>query len=114
MSLVASASSSVWFKKKLTALSGQSIKIDEVNVNSFLFFEYKIALCNSAGTLVCSMILNGHKIGSQVVDKVSSKAGSGIDYEITASINSGSLEIDLQNNESFDLRVGFARILVEA
>lgn len=114
MSLVSANSSSVWFKKKITVAAGQTVKIDSFPSNSFLRVHYYVAFRNSSGTVVKVLDYDAYKVNGAIVDRVYSKSGSSVDYSISSSLVSGSLELQLVNNESFDLSVGFARILIDA
>lgn len=114
MSLVVSASSTVWFKKKVSVGAGQTVVIDSVNESTFLRIHYKIALKNSSGTLVRSFDYDAHKVSGSISDRVSGKMGAGISYAVSGVLSSGSLELSITNSEAFDISVGFARILISA
>lgn len=112
MSLVLSASSNVWFKKKMPIQAGQTVVIDSLPAATTTRAHYKISFTN--GTNFREFDFDLRKDSSGFVDTVTGKTGSGLSYSIESAVSGSQIEVRLENNEAFDFSLSFARILIDA
>ena len=110
MSLVVSASSSTWQKKKGSLLSSATVVVDSFIGDSFDGLEYYLLFRNAGGDLVKSLKLSVHKVDGDVRDLVYAKYGNNIKIDVSTALNGGNFELTLTNNELFTVDYRIARL----
>ena len=93
--------------------AGNTVIADTVALADFHALKYFLVMFNDGNSINKSLELNVVKIASSVRETVSNKVGTSADLEVNGTINGTDFELELVNNEAFDLTVEFAKIKLD-
>lgn len=98
-----------WVKKKTTVLASTTKTIETIPLANFFGLTYVITMFNDINELTKKLELSIIKKGTDILDSISSKLGSG-DLLVDSVIVGPNLEVQITNNELFEVEVSFARL----
>jgi len=110
MSLVFSATSNVWQKKKGSLSASSAVIVDTFVASSFDGAEYFLLFKNLAGDLVKSLKLSVQKVDGDTKDLVYSRYGDNVKVDVSTALSAGSFELTFTNNELFTVEYRLARL----
>lgn len=113
MSLTLSASSTTWLKKKVSVSASSTKVIDNLPYAAFRFAHYIMRIENSTGSKAKSLNLEAQKVDNNLRDLVFGKFGNSVDVEITTKEVAGQFQLEIVNNETEDLDIRFARLVLD-
>lgn len=113
MSLVISASSTTWLKKKISIPASSTLVVDSLPFAPFKFAHYIVRIQNSTGSKAKSLNLEAQKVDNILRDLIFGKFGNSVDIEINTKSVSGQFQLEIVNNELEDLEVRFARLILD-
>jgi hypothetical protein len=100
----------VW-SKFADAINGSSSKtIDTISISDFVSVVYKVTLYNTVEGKAKSLEITVNNSNGTLKDFISGKLGANINFSIDAVVNSGNLELNITNNETYNLDVSIARL----
>lgn len=85
--------------------------IDSQDLNSFFSIQYKVTIYKETQNLERTFSLTVLKSGSDVNDQLYARTGNG-DLSVSVVINSGNAELQITNNESFDVNVKYTKLIL--
>jgi hypothetical protein len=103
--------SSISQVKKDLIPSSSSKVIDSISLNNFFSIEYKVTIFNETENLARSFSLLVLKSGSNVNDSLFARTGNG-DLSVSVIVNGSSAELQITNNEIFDVNVNYTTIIL--
>ena len=103
--------SAVWTKFTDVVTLSSSKVIDSIVLANFNAVKYIITLYNTAQgeSRYFEMVVVNQ--GGTLKDSVVAKLGSSLNYSINTTVNAGSMELTLFNNEAFNLDVSIGRLI---
>jgi len=111
LGLINGFSSSLWRKKRVTADQSNTTIADIVPLATFKSITYIITIHNVANSKFTTFNLTVLNDGVSIKDALSGKLLSGsINFEINSTTNASNFELEIINNESFDLLVEIASL----
>lgn len=97
--------------KKCDTIPATSVKVvDRVALSSFTRLEYIVEMRDTTSNKTKGFKFSVQNDETDLSDVLTAKVGNEINIEIYAKVNGSDCEIELTNNESFDLAVSFARL----
>lgn len=86
--------------------------IDTVPLTDFRRIDYSVALSNDSEGKTRSFDLTVINEGGTLTESVKDKLGKNINYAVNVSVNGGNLELDITNNEIFNIDVDYTKIAI--
>lgn len=104
--------SSTW-KKATAAVSGSStIVIDTTALADFSSLKYILSFNNDIEEVTKKYELSIVRKGSTISDSIYARLGSALNLAINSNINGSNLELEIINNETFDLSISYAKLVL--
>jgi len=100
----------LWGKKTDTVLGGATKVVDTVPLANFDRLVYEVDLFDTTSNKTKGFKMRVQNTDAGLNDQVSAKNGDPISIEIFAKVNGSDCEIELTNNETFDLGVSLVRL----
>jgi hypothetical protein len=103
-------SSSIWEKEtsEISALNTQAI--DQIDINDFLVSKYIISVRDESANKTSTMEMTIKNENGSISDSIFAKISGGINFNINAVLDTGSMKLNLTNNENNNLSVILAKI----
>ena len=99
----------IWREFAVTVPSGQTIVVDTLPLTNFIGINYLVNLLGNSRNK--SFQLNVTKDNSDVSDVLFSICGAQLAVSVNVNNNSGNMELQIINNELFDIDVDFTRLV---
>lgn len=106
------AGSSIWTKVTGTVSGSSSSVIDTVDLTSFTSIKYIISARNKPNSAAKYLELSVNYNQSSLSDSVSGKINNGLSMNVDANLVGGNLELDITNNETFDIDLDIAKLVL--
>ena len=100
---------SPWRKFSDTVSSSSTLVVDTVPLADITRLIYEFNFSANTFSDVKSLKLTLHKVDGDLEDIISSRFGGPLNLEINANVSGSDVEIELVNNESFDIDVCFLK-----
>lgn len=97
-------------KKCINVPAGDTIAIDSVAVSKFDYATYSLRYLSDDGLKARSLKLDVFLNDTDVKDQVYAKGGFPLDVAVCSTIVGSAVEVQVTNNESFDVEVCFLRL----
>lgn len=103
----------LWKRKKFTISASSSIEIHAIPLTSFHSVEYITTVFNDSELKNKSLNIKAHNNFTEIKKSIYAKVGK-LNIAFTFSIVSGNMILTASNNESFDVTLEYARLVVGA
>ena len=113
MSLVVSASSSVWQRSRVIVDANTTKVVDTLPILNFGFVHYYVHIRDVDSTRANSFQISVQRDDTGLTEIVFAKFGSQLDFDITSAEVGGQLQLSLENNEAFNVEFRFARLILD-
>lgn len=102
----------LWHKKQDSVQAGMTKNVDTIPMSKFNRLEYGLQYNENGGPKTKAVKISVVKDDILVNDQVFAKHGNGIDVEINAIVTGTNFHLQVINNESFDIDLSFARLIL--
>jgi len=100
-----------WGSRKGATIDPTSQKVVEsIDLSKFKALKYFIIFFNTDNDITKEMEFTVSKNGSSVFSTVTNRIGIGMDLAIDAQVNGSSFEMNVTNNENYNLRMSYTRL----
>ena len=100
----------LWAKKEETVLATSSKVVDLLALSSFSKLEYIVEYRDTTSSKTKTLKMAVTNGDTEVCDSVYAKQGDPMDIAITARRTASNFELEITNNEAFDIDLSFARL----
>lgn len=105
-------SDTTWSKLSNTIPSSSVSVVDSISNNDFESLKYIVTIFNKANSAYRSFEFSILNNNGSYKDVLSHKIKSGASVSVDTNNNAGTLELKITNNESFDLQVELAKLIL--
>ncbi len=105
-------SQNLWVRVTDSVTATNNKVIDTVSLTSFTSIKYIISARNKTNNVAKYLELSVNYNQSSLKDTVSAKINGGLSMNVDANSNAGNLELDITNNESFDIDLEVAKLVL--
>ena len=106
------SSTTIWERVSDTVSSSSTETVDSVANASFQSLKYIVTAFNDANTTYGSFEFNVLNNNGSYLDTVSHRLRSGLNIAVNSVNNAGTFELQITNNESFDLNIELAKLVL--
>lgn len=112
MGIINPVGTGAWLRRSSSVNGSGSAVVHTVGEDGFRVIRYVFAMYNTTEDKTKSLEFMVHKEGGTIKTTVHNRIGKQISLGINAAINSGNLEVTITNNETFELDVEFAYLIL--
>jgi hypothetical protein len=111
-SFVSTGSDSLWIKTQKNIVAGDEIVVDAIRMASFRSLKYILCCYNKNQDKTKFLEMSVINESDNIRDSICAKIGSVINLEITAEKVLGFFNLKIKNNESYDVKIDFAKLIL--